>query len=145
MPKKATAGAAVTTSNSNARPRRAVEVEDFAEDLARILDTARAKAESWIGQRNTVVKHLTDIRDTATHLLSQIGPQPQQLLQRQADGPRSARSKTNTASNRTPDRPRGRTMSAETRARMAEAQQRRWAAQRQTRETKAEAQVEDSD
>src|SRR5204863_4148340 len=126
MPKKATAGAAVTTSNSNARPRRAVEVEDFAEDLARILDTARAKAESWIGQRNTVVKHLTDIRDTATHLLSQIEPQPQQLLQRQADGPRSARarSKTNTASNRTPDRPRGRTMSAETRARMAEAQQR---------------------
>src|SRR5947207_9462073 len=115
MPKKATAGATFTTSKSNARPARAVEVEDFAEDLPRILDTARAKAEGWIGQRNTVVKHLTDIRDTATHLLSQIGPQPQQLLQRQADGPRSARSKTNTASNRTPDRRRGRKRSAETR------------------------------
>jgi hypothetical protein len=136
MPKRATAGATFTTSNSNTRP--ACVVEDFAEDVARILDSARAKAEGWIGQRDTVVKHLTDIRDTATHLLSQIGPQPEQLLQHQADAARSARSQTNPASNRTPDRPRGRSMSAETRARMAEAQQRRWAAQRQTRETEAE-------
>jgi hypothetical protein len=47
-------------------------VEGFAEDLGRLLGTARAKAEGWIGQRQNVAKQLTDIRDTAADLLQQI-------------------------------------------------------------------------
>src|SRR4051794_19174375 len=49
------------------------KIEEFAEDLGRLLGTARAKAEGWIGQRQTVTKHLEDIRDTAAELLKKLG------------------------------------------------------------------------
>src|SRR5262245_32692536 len=48
------------------------KVEDFAEDLGRLLGTAKAKAEGWLGQRNQVRRQLVDIRDTAVQLLSQL-------------------------------------------------------------------------
>ena len=53
-----------------ARPR---SIEGFAEDLGRLLGSAQAKAQGWLGQRQTIVKHLQQIRDTASHLLSQLG------------------------------------------------------------------------
>ena len=51
------------------------QIEAFAEDLGRLLGSARAKADNWLGQRRQIVKHLTDIRDTASHLLTQLGDQ----------------------------------------------------------------------
>src|SRR3954464_12081806 len=48
------------------------KIEEFAEDLGRLLGTARAKAEGWIGQRQTITQHLQDIRDTASNLLTQL-------------------------------------------------------------------------
>ena len=47
-------------------------MEEFAEDLGRLLGTARAKAEGWLGQRQNVAKQLEQIRDTATGLLNQL-------------------------------------------------------------------------
>src|SRR5713101_1647676 len=48
------------------------KIEEFAEDLGRMLGTARAKAEGWLGQRRAIAKHLEGIRDTATGLLDQL-------------------------------------------------------------------------
>ena len=36
-------------------------IEGFAEDLGNLLGTARAKAENWMGQRQTIVKNLTEL------------------------------------------------------------------------------------
>ena len=41
------------------------KIEDFAEDLGRLLGTAQAKAQGWLGQRQNVAKQLEQIRDTA--------------------------------------------------------------------------------
>src|SRR6185436_20310224 len=47
----------------------------FAEDLGRILGEARNKADSWLGQRQAIVKQLTQLRDEASSLLNQLGEQ----------------------------------------------------------------------
>ena len=98
-------------------------IEDFAEDLGRLLGTARAKAESWIGQRQNVTKQLTQIRDTASDLLTQ-------LTTAAARGARQARrSVRQVAASRGPGRPPGRRrkMSAAARAKISAAQRARWA------------------
>ena len=96
-------------------------MEGFAEDLGRLLGTARAKAEGWLGQRHNVAKQLEQIRDTATDLLNQLtGRQRNKRLGRprkQAHGPRA------TASGAFPRRK----LSAKARAAISRAQKRRWA------------------
>src|SRR5262245_12855074 len=47
----------------------------FAEDLGRILGQARSKADRWLGQRQAIVKQLTQLRDEASGLLTQPGNQ----------------------------------------------------------------------
>src|SRR4030095_7491795 len=47
----------------------------FAEDLGRILGQARNKADSWLGQRQAIVKQLTQLRDEASSLLNRRGEQ----------------------------------------------------------------------
>jgi hypothetical protein len=51
------------------------KIEALAEDLGRVLGTARAKADSWLGQRQAIVKQLTQLRDEASTLLTQLGHQ----------------------------------------------------------------------
>ena len=99
-------------------------VEDFAEDLGRLLGTARAKAEGWIGQRNNVAKQLAQIRDTATDLIHQItgtgagaGSRRRGRPRKQAQGARA------TASGASPRRK----LSAKARKAISEAQKKRWA------------------
>jgi len=53
-------------------PRRERQLEGFAEDLGRLLGTAQAKAQSWMGQRRTIAKQLQEIRDTASGLLAEL-------------------------------------------------------------------------
>ncbi len=107
-------------------------IEGFAEDLGNLLGTARAKAENWMGQRQTIVKNLTELRDTATKLLSDLGHQAERLARRG----RPKGTKTATPVKRGPGRPAGsggkkkRTMSAAARRKISEAQKRRWAAQK---------------
>jgi hypothetical protein len=108
------------------------KIEAFAEDLGRILGTARAKADSWLGQRQAIVKQLTQLRDEASSLLNQLGHQAAAAGQR---GRRVADSFVAGYQKRGPGRPKGsgkkkRTMSAKARAAISRAQKARWAKQK---------------
>jgi hypothetical protein len=112
------------------------KIEDFAEDLGKMLGHARNKAEGWLGQREQIVKNLTQLRDEASKLLSQLGHEA-------AVAGRRGRKAVNTAVagiRRGPGRPVGsknaiiivggkkkRTMSAKARAAISAAQKLRWA------------------
>lgn len=95
-------------------------LENFAEDLGRLLGTTERKAAEWLSQRQTVVRQLMAIRDKASDLLQQLGSDRAGA---------SARGRK-----RGPGRPRGRrkkrVMSAEARAKIAAAQLARWARQK---------------
>lgn len=116
------------------------KIEDFAEELGRLLGTAEAKAKGWLGQREQIAKTLAGIRDTANGLLSQLGEQATGVARAVARGrrgrPPGSKNKTSPGrakgSKRGPGRPKGsgkkkRTMSAEARARISAAQKARWA------------------
>ena len=109
------------------------KIEEFTEDLRGLLGTARAKAEGWLGQRQEIVKHLSEIRDTATKLLSDLDHHAQEVVHRGRRG--RPPGSQNTAA-RVVNKSRGlaasagrkkRTMSAEARARISAAQKARWA------------------
>ena len=107
------------------------KIEEFAEDLGRLLGTARAKAEGWIGQRQVIAKHLSEIRDTASKLLTDLGHEAQKAFR----GGRPAGGETPGTPKRGPGRPAGsgkkkRTMSVEARKAISDAQKKRWAAQK---------------
>lgn len=95
-------------------------IEEFAEDLGRLLGTARAKAEGWLGQRQNIVKQLAGIRDTAADLLQQLA----------GSGARVAAAVRRGRRGRPPGKPRGRRrkLSAKARKAISDAQKRRWAA-----------------
>ena len=57
-------------------------IEDFAEDLGKMLGHARNKAEGWLGQRDAIVKSLTQLRDEATKLLAQLGHEAETVVRR---------------------------------------------------------------
>src|SRR5258708_4733599 len=69
--------ASLLTSGGLMAKRTAAAVEHgidrFAEDLGKMLGHARTKAEGWLGQRQDIVKTLTELRDEASKLLSQLG------------------------------------------------------------------------
>src|SRR3954469_21080797 len=49
------------------------ELDEFAEDLGKLLGQAKSKAEGWLGQRNAIAAQLTNLRDAANGLLQQLG------------------------------------------------------------------------
>jgi hypothetical protein len=115
----------------------------FAEDLGRILGQARNKADHWLGQRQAIVKQLTQLRDEASGLLNQLGHQAAAAGQR---GRGVADSFVAGYRKRGPGRPKGsknrktiiivggkrkrRRMSAAARAKISAAQKKRWAKQK---------------
>jgi hypothetical protein len=103
------------------------KIEEFAEDLGRLLGTARAKAEGWIGQRQRIAKQLSEISETAAGLYQQLmggsAPAPQKRRGRKPKAAKSTAAKSTAA-------PKRRQMSADARRRISEAQKKRWAAQR---------------
>jgi hypothetical protein len=106
------------------------KLEGFAEDLGQMLGHARAKAEGWLNQRHAMVKHLSEIRDTASKLLADLGHEAAATVRRGRK-----RGRPPGTGQRVPGRPVGsgkkkRTMSAEARARISAAQKARWATQR---------------
>jgi hypothetical protein len=112
--------------------RGAMTVEGFAEDLGRLLGTARAKADRWLGQRQAIVKQLTGLRDEATSLLNQLGHEAAAAGRR---GRHAASTVVAGLQKRGPGRPKGsgkkkRTMSAKARAAISAAQKARWAKQK---------------
>jgi hypothetical protein len=117
------------TSSAPTSTSAETRLEAFAEDLGRLLGDARNKADSWLAQRDAIAKHLEGVRDTATHLLDQLG----------AGGHRQGRPPAERAAASPDDstgRPKGsgrrkrRTMSAEAREKIAAAQRARWAKQK---------------
>ena len=96
----------------------------FAEDLGRLLGTARAKADAWIGQRGQIAKTLEEIRDAATGLLTQLGSSTAGTRRR---GP--GRPPKDTRSGRPPGTGRKRRgkLLAKTRKAMSEARRKWWA------------------
>jgi hypothetical protein len=108
------------------------KIEDFAEDLGKMLGSARAKAEGWLGQRQAIVKNLTELRDTASQLLSELGQKAERAVRRGRKVGRAAAVQVG-AIKRSPGRPPGsgrkkkRTMSVAARAAISRAQKARWA------------------
>ena len=106
------------------------KIEEFAEDLDTLLDTAQAKAQGWLGQRTQIAKTLEGVRDTASRLLADLGHEAQRAVRgRRGRPPGSGTSK------REPGRPKGsgrkrRKMSAAARAKISAAQKARWARQK---------------
>ena len=99
------------------------KIEEFAEDLGKMLGHARTKAEGWLGQRKTIVKNLTQLRDEASTLLSQLGHEAGEVVSRVRHG-RPAGSKN--AKKAAPAKKR-RKMSVKARAAISAAQKARWA------------------
>lgn len=104
-------------------------LENFADDLGKLLGHAQNKAESWLGQRKEIAEQLAGVRDTAVRLLAQLGV---------VDAPTPARAAKKAATRgRKAGRPAGakkRTMSAEAREKIAAAQRLRWARQKKARD-----------
>jgi hypothetical protein len=112
------------------------KIEAFADDLGRVLHSAKTKAEGWLGQRQRISKHLAEIRDTASDLLTQLGHRAASAvtpIKRRRRPGRPKRSKTLAVINKiratvVAQAPRKkRTMSAKARAAISAAQKARWA------------------
>ena len=103
------------------------KVEAFAEDLGRLLGTARAKADSWLNQRQEIVKHLTGIRDTASSLLTQLGEKSQRAVRRGPAAFQAAAAGSDKSIIIVGGKKKGRRMSKAARAKIAAAQKARWA------------------
>lgn len=110
---------------------------DFAEDLGAMLGTAQKKAATWLEQRSTLADQLTKIRDTANEMLGQLTEGGANMAGAVRRGrARVMKTAHGMGMRRGPGRPKGstnktrkgvRTVSEETRRKMAEAARRRWA------------------
>jgi ABC-type transporter Mla subunit MlaD len=70
-----------STESETQESQVATKIEDFAEDLGRVIGTAQKKAESWLAQRKQITDTLVSIRDEATRLLNQLGHEVEQVRQ----------------------------------------------------------------
>jgi hypothetical protein len=116
------------------------KIEEFASDLGTMLGHARTKAQGWIGQRQQIVKSLTELRDEASQLLSDMGHEAAVATRR---GRKAVKKAVAGIQKRGPGRPKGpgkkkvgiifvggrvkRTMSAAARKSISMAQKKRWA------------------
>jgi hypothetical protein len=117
-------------------------VLDVAEGMGRLLGEAEARLQSWINQREQVVKDLLEIRDRASSLLDKAGYQAQEVVtevrrQGKAAATVAKAAMAKAAEGRRRGRPPGSGkgtggggMSEEGRARVAAAQKARWAAKK---------------
>jgi hypothetical protein len=115
------------------------KLEGFAEDLGTLLASATNKAEGWLEQRKAIVKHLTDVRDTASKLLADLGDQASTAV---ATGKRAYIRRGRPAAKAVVNKLRGvatetaalvrprRKMSAKARKAISVAQKARWAKQK---------------
>lgn len=111
------------SASTNSTVRGATSrMEGFAEDLGRLLGTARAKAESWLGQRQNVAKQLEQIRDTASGLLNQLTGVPERRRRGRAKTPQPV-----VPMGTLPEKRPRRKLSAKARAAISRAQKLRWA------------------
>ena len=100
-------------------------IGSFAEDLGKMLGHARSKAEGWLGQRQAIVKNLTQLRDEATKLLNQLGHDAGGVVTRARRGRPAGTKNTPKTGMR-----KKRKMSAAARKAISNAQKARWAKQK---------------
>ena len=107
------------------------KIEEFAEDLGRMLGHARTKAEGWLGQRRQIVKSLTELRDEASKLLGQLGHDAAVAGRRGRTAVTAAVAGIQGGSSRLKDSPKSRRkLSAKARKAIGDAQRARWAKQK---------------
>lgn len=131
MAKRRFSGEANDSTDKSFAAQAGGTIGDFAGDLSKFLGDTERKASEWLGQRKAMTDRLTAIRDQAARLLRQMGSlapdMPSMPGLRRRGRPVGSK---NQAVKRGPGGPRKakrRTMSAEARARIAEAQRKRWA------------------
>ena len=117
--RRANRGGGAATSGVDAP---ASAMEGFAEDLGRLLGTARAKAQGWLGQRQMVAKQLEQIRDTAAGLLNQLTGGPERRRPGRARTPQPV-----VPMGTLPEKRPRRKLSAKARKAISDAQKKRWA------------------
>jgi ElaB/YqjD/DUF883 family membrane-anchored ribosome-binding protein len=113
------------------------QIEGFAEDLGTLLGSATAKAESWLSQRQQIVKRLTEVRDTASKMLTELGQQAQSAVAagtaaygRRRGQPAGSKNKASDKAIIIVSGKKRRKMSAKARKAISMAQKARWAKQR---------------
>lgn len=112
---------------TGAMPTGEEKIEEFAEDLGRILGKAQAKAKGWLGQRQRIVATLETIRRTSEELLRELGRQSARLSEI-GRGPDLATGRTDGKRRSKGVRRNKRSkISAAGRARISAAQKARWA------------------
>jgi hypothetical protein len=117
---------AKTTKSQTATEQK---IEEFAEDLGHLLGSATKKAENWLSQRQQIVKRLTEVRDTASKLLTDLGHQAESAV---ATGKRAYKRRGRPAAKAVVAATTKvkRTMSAKARKAISMAQKARWAKQK---------------
>jgi hypothetical protein len=109
------------------------KIEEFADDLGKMLGHARSKAEGWLGQRQSIVRSLVQLRDEATTLLRQLGHDATTSAARGVSllrgRPPADRALLSNKVRESPVRKR-RKMSRAARAKISAAQRARWAKQK---------------
>ncbi len=120
----------VETQPPEAPAELAVErkLEDFAEDLGRLLGNTQVKASAWMDQRKALLERLTQVRDAAASYIDQLGgnavPSARRGRRRKVDA------EVAPAPLSKMQRRKKRTMSPEAREKIAAAQRARWAKQK---------------
>jgi len=114
--------------------RKESQVDTFAEELGKLLGSAKAKAQGWLGQRKSIAAQLATIRDTASellHNLTESGGSVEGIvagLTGRRKHPRGSKSKRGRPAKPTASGTRKRKrMSAAARAKISAAQKARWA------------------
>ena len=107
--------------------RRDSQIDDFAEELGKLLGNAQAKAEGWLGQRQQITKTLSGIRDTASSLLSQLTAEGSRVITAVQRARRGRAAGSSSKAAKAGKKPGRRKMSAAARARISAAQKARWA------------------
>lgn len=105
---------------------------DVAEQLGKIIGSARARVDNWKGERQTMVDQLSKVVAEAQDLLKDLGHQAQaaaSAVGRAVDrrGTRGGERAKVGRARRKGGRRKGSTLSAEARARISAAQKARWA------------------
>ncbi len=110
------------------------KIEDFAEELGRLLGTAQAKAENWLAQRKQVAKTMSNIRDAASPLLADLGAADRESpLPRRPRGQRKGDRIAERITPPTPKRRGHRRMSAAARKAASARMKKYWSGRRKTK------------
>ena len=116
-------------------------VEQFAEELGKVLTVAERRVDEWLHQRGAVRTRLAELRDKATQLLERLGETPA-VAGRRRGRPAGSTNKAAGAARRGPGRPpaaarKRRKLSAAARKAISDAQKRRWAKQKKAKAAEA--------